>query len=479
MWTPPERIKHQPDPGAQPNADEAASARLFSPVQIGSLELKQRTWVPAMVPWRASDEGLVTDNVLGWYERFAKGRPGAIVVEATGVRDVPSGPLLRIGHDRFIPGLQELVDTVHRASDGQTKLLIQIIDFLSIRKRPDPSVFLQRFLKITDRHRKLLAGENLPEEQIREQLLAMSETELADVLDTREQEAMNIGYRERVTDMDLPHVRDLPAMLPDLFGQAAGRAQQAGFDGVELHYAHAYTMASFLSRTNTRPDQYGGSLENRARLPLEVFRRTRDIVGPDYALGCRFLAEECVDGGSDLDDAIYFGVEFARTGMDFLSLSRGGKFDDAKQPKVGAAVYPYTGPSGYECMPSAFSDAQGPFGRNISPTSKIRAAVRAAGYEIPIVVSGGIHSFEVAEDILQNGDADIVGSARQALADPDWFLKVHEGRGGEVRQCTYSNYCEGLDQKHKEVTCKLWDRLDLEQSTGPRTKDGKRRAVAP
>jgi len=71
-----------------------------------------------MVPWRASDDGFVTPDVLDWYSRFARGRPGAIVVEATGIRDVPSGPLLRIGHDRFLPGLRELVKAVHDASDG-------------------------------------------------------------------------------------------------------------------------------------------------------------------------------------------------------------------------------------------------------------------------------------------------------------------------------------------------------------------------
>jgi len=73
-----------------------------------------------MVPWRASEDGFVTTDVLDWYSRFARGRPGAIEVGATGIRDVPSGPLLRIGHDRFLPGLRELVQTVHEASDGQT-----------------------------------------------------------------------------------------------------------------------------------------------------------------------------------------------------------------------------------------------------------------------------------------------------------------------------------------------------------------------
>ena len=89
-------------------------------------------------------------------------------------------------------------------------------------------------------------------------------------------------------------------VLPGLFADAALRAQEAGFDGVELHYAHAYTMASFLSRKNTRDDGYGGTLENRARLPLEVFEEVRSGCEPDFVVGCRFLADECIDGGSDV-----------------------------------------------------------------------------------------------------------------------------------------------------------------------------------
>src|ERR1700712_5894644 len=125
MWRPPERIRYQASHGRVPSRDEARASRLFSPVQLGALTLAQRTWVPAMVPWRATEDGFVTDAVIEWYARFARGRPGAIVVEATGVRDVASGPLLRIGHDRFLPGLRKLTEAVRQASDGQTRLLIQ------------------------------------------------------------------------------------------------------------------------------------------------------------------------------------------------------------------------------------------------------------------------------------------------------------------------------------------------------------------
>jgi 2,4-dienoyl-CoA reductase-like NADH-dependent reductase (Old Yellow Enzyme family) len=303
-----------------------------------------------MVPWRATEEGFVTDAVLAWYERFARGQPGAIVVEATGVRDIPSGPLLRIGDDRFLPGLSALVEAVRRASGGRTKLFIQIIDFLTIRRRPERETFLRRYLRISDRHREATGLES--DDEIRSRLLALPDDQLRTVLSPAELEALDFGLRERVTDVQHPHIRELPRTLPPIFAAAARRAESAGFDGVELHYAHAYTMASFLSARNTRRDGYGGRREHRVRLPLEVFAAVRAAVSDHFVVGCRYLADECIDDGSGVNDAVYFGVEFARAGMDFLSLSRGGKFEDAKQPKVGWAVYPYTGRSGWECMPT-------------------------------------------------------------------------------------------------------------------------------
>ena len=479
MWRPPERIKHTATGGTWPTAAEAAGSRLFSPVRVGGLELSQRTWIPAMVPWRASDDGVVTPEVLEWYECFARGRPGAIVVEATGIRDVPSGPLLRAGHDRFLPGLRDLVRVVREASGGHTRLFIQLIDFLSIRRRPVPSRYFGQFLVITPRHREAFGDASATDAEVRAWLVSLTPEEAAKVLDSRELNALEFGARERVTDMHLDHIRDLPFQLPRLFSDAARRSREAGFDGVELHYAHAYTMASFLSRANTREDGYGGVVTNRVKLPLEVYAQVRKEVGADYVVGCRFLADECIDGGSNTDDAVFFGTEFARAGMDFLSLSRGGKFDDAKQPKVGDAAYPYTGRSGYECMPSYYSDAVGPFGRNLESTARIRAAVREAGFGTPVVAAGGIHSFAQAETCLASDKADIIGFARQALADPDWFRKVIAGHGAQVRLCMYTNYCEALDQRHRQVTCELWDREALDEPGVKLSSDGKRRLTPP
>jgi 2,4-dienoyl-CoA reductase-like NADH-dependent reductase (Old Yellow Enzyme family) len=486
MWQPPERIRYSLPETRWPTREEAASSRLFSEVALGPLTLNSRTWVPAMVPWRSTEEGDATDDVVDWYCRFADGQPGAIVVEATGIRDIPSGPLLRIGHDRFIPGLRRLTDAVRAASGGKTKLFIQLIDFLRIRRRPQKDKFFRRFLKVESRHREALAehlGEpkwkDASDEAICERLIELPDAELPAVLSERETEDVLRGYRERVWDTHLPHIAELPEVLPGLFADAAARAFEAGFDGVELHYAHAYTMASFLSALNIRDDGYGGSRENRARLPLEVIDAVRKRVGDDRVVGLRYLGDDVIEGGNRIDDAIYFGERFAEAGVDYLSISKGGKFEDAKQPKVGEAVYPYTGRSGYECMPTVWSDEVGPFGRNLPLASAIKKAVNARGYTGPVVAAGGIGTFEEAESALAEGHADIVAAARQSLADPDWWLKVREGHGSEVRRCEFTNYCEGLDQKHKQVTCKLWDRVALDEPDVKLDLSGKRRLLAP
>src|SRR5437870_10025158 len=157
MWKFANPIKHPIPDTRWPTAAEASQSLLFRPIKIGPVTLESRTWVPAMVPWRATEDGLVTQNNLDWYRRFAEGQPAALVVEATGIRDIPSGPLLRVGHDRFLPGLRKLVETVREASKGHTKLFIQVIDFLAVKRRPEAAKYFQRFLEIGDRHRRAIA----------------------------------------------------------------------------------------------------------------------------------------------------------------------------------------------------------------------------------------------------------------------------------------------------------------------------------
>ncbi len=486
-------VRHEIREARWPSAEEARQSLLFQKVRVGAFFSRTRTWVPAMVPWRAVEEGDVTEDLLQWYGRFADGRPGVLVVEATGIRDVPSGPLLRIGHDRFLPGLRKLVEVVRQRSEGQTRLCIQVIDFLRIRRRPPRDRYFREFLALTPQHRERLSerlGDPLwrsaTETEVRERLLSQDDAILESILTPREWRDLMFGARESINDLHLKHIAELPKVLPGLFADAAARAREAGFDGVELHYAHAYTMASFLSRLNVRADGYGATPKGRVRLGLEVLEKVRERVGDDYTVGCRLLGDEVIEGGSRVEDACDYSVELARAGVDYLSISKGGKFEDAKQPRVGEAVYPYTGRSGLECMPTVHLEGDPPFGRNLPLARAIRLALHSQMKEPPpVIASGGINSFELAEEALRNGECDLVAAARQSLADPDWWRKMETGRGARIRRCKFTNYCEALDQKHAQVTCQLWDK-DLKTSdphrsdlSVPRSHDGRRRLVAP
>ncbi|MDP2306109.1 MAG: NADH:flavin oxidoreductase [Pseudomonadota bacterium] len=402
-----------------------ADSLLFSPLRLNGTTVANRVWLPAMVTWLSNDAGKVTEDVRRRYVRYAKGGPGMIVLEAMGIRDVASGPLLRIGHDRYLPALRDLAAEIHDA--GNVRVIPQVIDFLKIARR-DPARALARL------------------ESRYPGCSTWSEDELRERLTPREWRDYAHGYRQQIEDLGLDEIRSLPG----LFAAAARRARLAGFDGVELHFAHAYTMASFLSRTNARTDDYGGSLEGRARLALDVVAAVRREVGADFTVGCRFLGSEDVEGGSEVEDAAWFAVKFAEAGLDFLSVSRGGRFEDAKRPPVGEAAYPYTGHSGLMCMPTKHYAE----GYNLHLPTAIRAAVRAAGFTTPVIGAGRIDTYEVAEGALQGGACDLVGIARGLLADPDWPRKVREGL--PFHACKYTNVCEALDRKHMAVRCQLW-----------------------
>jgi len=481
-------------PPQWPTPEQAARSRLFSSLPLSpSCTLEKRTWVPAMVPWRATETGEATGALLDWYGRFARGCPGALVVEATGVRDIPSGPLLRIHSDRFISGLGDIARTIERNSSGHTRAFIQLIDFLRIRRRTDWRKYIQRYLpvnaalvsRLEAATSRPLPGKSTPgfDEAIRSQLLQLDQTTLAQVLGPRSTFEMNFGARQRVTDLAVPEVAALPQTLPGAFARAAQRAEQAGFAGVEIHAAHAYTLASFLSALNTRDDGYGGSLSGRLRLPLAIYDAVRSAVSTQTVVGIRMNLSEDIDGGYGCQEAASIAKAFADRGVDYISLSRGGKFEDARQPVVGRAAYPYTGMSGLACMPTKRAFGANARRFSVNESRAIKQSLLDAGHRTPLVLAGGLHTFADAESALQTGACDVVAAARQSLADPDWWLKMEAGRGESVVRCTLTNYCEGLDQKHKAVTCRLWDRVPLEPDelhalNGP-AQQGSRRLIAP
>jgi len=374
---------------------------LFTLLSLNSITLPNRIVVTAMVTRLSGEDGFVNKGIIDRYVRFAKGEAGLIVVEASAVHRSKSGPLLRMCDDEFIPGHREMLKRMRDA--GPSKVALQIIHFPKVARS---------------------------------------------------------GWRQTVDMLSKEEI----AEIVQAYGEAAARVREAGYDAVELHMAHAYTLSSFLSAKNKRRDEYGGrSLETRLRLPSEVVVRVREMVGPDYPVGIRFDGEECIKGGYGLTDSKYIALRFAQLGADYISISAGGKFEDAIK-KEGEPLYPYTGYSGDRTMPPASY----PDGANVYLAEDIKAFVNAHGYRTPLVTTGKIRTPQMAEEILASGKADLVGFARALLADPDWPKKARLGREDTIVRCIYGNICKNLDENFKQVRCgSLWPREYLHAPEAP------------
>lgn len=385
--------------------------QLLQPLALNGVTLPNRVAVPAMVTRLSAEDGYVNQPIIDRYVRYARGEVGLIVVEATAIHANKSGPLLRLSSDDFIPGHRELVTQVHGESDS--KVVPQIIHFLKVARS---------------------------------------------------------GWRQTIDSLS---EADIAAII-EQFGQAAARARQAGYDGVELHSAHAYTLSSFLSRLNPRRDGFDGrTLEGRLTMFGRVMDGVRRHAGHDWTVGVRFLAEEAIKEGYTVEEAKLIALRMAQLGVDYISLSVGGKFEDAVH-REGQPLYPYTGYSGDRCMPG---DWYPPL-----PHAHLAAAVKqyinAKGFRVPVISVGKISDPADAERLLQTGQADMIGMARQLLADPDWVGKLRAGRADQIVRCIYCNVCKQLDENFKEVTCFLWPKglqqapADAVDGAAPRWPDG-------
>ena len=261
------------------------------------------------------------------------------------------------------------------------------------------------------------------------------------------------GWRQRVEDLKPEEVR----IIPGQFASAAVRARAAGFDFVELHMAHFTTLASFLSLVNKRTDEYGGDFEGRVKLPTEVVLAARKAVGPNYTVGLRMLGEEFTKEGNTLLQSARIAKRMASLGADYLSISAGERFEDADPPLPNFPPFAGTGYSGYRMSPRWWNQD----GVQVYLAEGVRKAVREAGYDVPVVCAGKIRMPDLAEEILEEGRADIVGMARTLFADPDWPIKAREGKDDEIVKCAACGFCSEADERYETVTCIEWPKGTL------------------
>ena len=343
---------------------------LFSPGRLRHLELRNRVVMAPMESNLAAPDGSVSDEMLAYYAARAAGGVGMVIVEYACV-DRPLGlggaPQLAIDDDALIDSHRRLTSAI--AAEGALSCL-QL--FHAGRQT------LRRF---TDGQAPVAASP-----------IACR------------------MYREEPREITVPEIEALVVK----FEQAAARAAAAGYDAVEIHGAHGYLIGGFLSgAANRRTDAYGGSLENRLRFPLAVVSATRRGAG-DRPVIFRLSAEEFVEGGTTLDEAVAMAPQLVAAGADALHVSTG------TGERLDRNVDPVSAPQGWRI----------PLARRVR---------EVAG--VPVLTVGVIRRPEVAEAAIADGSADFVALGRALLADPQWADKARSGQAAAIRPCTSCNWC--------------------------------------
>ncbi|HZK48589.1 MAG TPA: NADH:flavin oxidoreductase [Thermoleophilia bacterium] len=323
-------------------------SHLLEPLTIRTLTLQNRLVLPPMASSKARPDGGMSDELLAYYDE--KSRGGALGLAITEHCFISEQGRNRVGQpsvadDAMIDGLAALAEVFH---GNGVPAVVQVSHAGAASAEPE----------------KHLVGPS-------------------DV-------ATPIGSGRAPRALTGEEVADIPCQ----FAAAARRVKEAGFDGVELHSAHAYLLNQFLSPlTNRRTDRYGGSLENRIRLHIEAIRAVRDEVGPDFLVLLRLGARDYLEGGTVIDDSIEAALRFEEAGVDVLDITGG--------------LTGYTRPGIDE--PGYFSELSAP----------IKSAV-----SVPVILTGGVTEADQAESLLSRGAADLIGVGRAMLRDSAWAVNA-------------------------------------------------------
>ncbi len=366
---------------------------LLQPGRIGPLELSSRVVLPAM-DMNHCDDGVVTDTEIAHYRARAAGGAG-MVITGSGAVSFPVGAASRkqpgLSDDRFVPGLARLADAVH---DAGSLLCVQLT------------------------HHGKTARVDIAEG--RPVLVPSRPVGAPDLSSLRDNTPDEVARLAATTGGKAPTFREADgddiAWLIDEFAAAARRVRDAGADAVEVHAAHGYVLSTFLARAdNRRDDEWGGSLENRARLTVDVVRAVRSAIGPGMALLVRVSGREFgEDGALTVDESTAAARLFAGAGADAIHVTGWGR--------------------------NSFVDfTEGPLPDTVGAYRADAKAVREA-VDVPVIAVGRLLP-EVAEEMLAAGDCDFVAMGRQLLTDPDLVVKLRADRRASVRPCINCYVC--------------------------------------
>ncbi len=380
-----------------------AYSHLLAPGRIGSLELRNRILVTAMGVSLSESDGHVGERLMAYHEEQAKGGAGLIITGVAGVA-WPVGAVqpnqTAISDDRFLPGLKQLTERVHRHG---AKIAVQL------------------------HHGGLVAGYS--SDAFDQELWAPCyPPQLSgDFIDYFLPEEMT-GFTGKMPRIKVLEPADIDLVV-EQFGAAAARAKAAGFDGIELHGGHGYLLSSFMSpKTNSRSDEYGGPLENRARLLLRVIAAVRAAVGPDFPVWVKLdTVEHGKEGGIELAHAIEAAKLVEAAGVDAITAT---SYHNAMIGKLHSA-------SNIPHEPET----------NIPAAAAIKAAVG-----LPVIASGRVEP-EAANAQIAAGQYDFMAMGRKLLADPALPAKLGGNAPESVRPCIYCYTCVSTAYVRAPLRC--------------------------
>ncbi len=359
--------------------------KLLEPLLINKLEIRNRIIMPAMETNLGNKKGEITEKLMKWYELRAKGGVGLIIVEPAYFEKRGSSTkyMLSISSDNKIEGFTKLTKLIKKY--GAT-VLLQIYH----AGAQSPSMITKC---------SPVSPSGVPCKLTTDQPLVLSKREIHEIIKG--------------------------------FTDASDRAKKASFDGVEIHAGHGYLLNQFLSeKDNKRTDEYGGSLENRARALIETLTAVKGRCGKDFIVSYRLNGNDYIERGLEVEETAKVAKMLEDTGVDLVHISA-GIFDSKGYPTVPYMNYP-----------------KGVF-------SEYAARVKKELTRTPVAAVGRINTPEIAEEILKEGKADLVAIGRGLIADPYFVVKLKEGKRNLIRICMGCNACLNRILSMKSVACAI------------------------
>ncbi|MFC4797769.1 FAD-dependent oxidoreductase [Neobacillus sp. GCM10023253] len=381
-------------------------SKLFTPIKIGPITIKNRFMMAPMENGLAAPGGFINDRITKFFEERAKNEVGIIITGSVGIspegRGLPTQ--LSIYDDQFIPGLRELTDAVHNAG---SKIGAQI--YHAGRQASEAITGIQ---PIAPSAVPCLVVGNDPREMTKEEIYEMKEK----------------------------------------FVEAARRSVEAGFDMIEVHFAHGYLLHSFLSpHSNKRTDEFGESLENRMRFPMEVLQEISELFGDKVAVTIRISADEYLEDGLKFEEVITICQKAVEAGAQAISLTA-GSYDSVE----------------YTIQPMFIEQ-----GFLVSFSKKLKEFV-----DVPIIVAGRLNSADLIENIMEKNDADMIAIGRGLISDEEIVVKMKNQQYEDIRYCVACNQgCIDNVFQGKGITCLVNARAGFEAERNISETDHKKKVL--